>query len=285
MTSKIDISKTGSDPRYTLNPEELKAVMALKSACNKESIYYRDIFELSKYVMVVHSSYKDSNPKAGEKRLKKALKLIKTRNAHNSKHGFDKIDPFEALKKVHEAAPRFFVQDYTQDEEGHGVVAHHQQFAPAEYMSKSKENTDNFIVQEQMRYDLGAVDLEQARRGICLVGVMHDTKDPKNKFTPAKGFRYLKMVSHGQENLKPMHPNRMRKIHAEVPVFFTYLVPVAKKLLPSKVANRLEVYGTVEEMEAKLKRSATENQNPMEWARERRAQLEETVAQMNQRYL
>ncbi|CAB9515122.1 expressed unknown protein [Seminavis robusta] len=262
------------DARYELTESEREAVIALKAACDQAGIAYNNLFELAKYVLVVHSSFLDSDEKAPQKRLEKAVSLMKKRNAWAKKHQLEHIDPMEALEELYQLHPDFFVTNFSHDHEGRVVVAHHHAHAPSDFVYQSKKNGAKYLAAEQFRMNLGAVDMEEARRGMCMVSITD------NQLTTKRSFRYLRLVTHAQENLKSMHPNRVRSIYSQVPAFVMYLVPTVKLLLPKKIASRVNIVGNMEELGELLHSAKNPDTTVLEWAEERHAKYLETVKKL-----
>lgn len=268
-----DRSSSSADMRFTLTREEHEAVSLLKKACEAEDVKYRSIFELAKYVLVVRSQVKDDDIKAADKRLQLALKRLKKRRSWEKKHGMDNIDNMQALKEIDAAHPGFFVVRYNQDKEGHNVVGHHHAYAPYDYIFKSSANLGKYLAAEQWRLDLGAADLEEARKGIAIVSVADSL------WGIAGAYRYLRVLTKARDNVNDMHPNRVRRVYSEIPVFGHHLVEGGKNLLPKKIANRIKIHSTVAELEQNLNK-AVKGKHPteiVEWCEQRNAIYEESV--------
>ena len=184
----------------------------------------------------------------------------------------DQIDNMQATKELDEAAPGFFVVRYWTDKEGHNVVGHHMAYAPYDYMFASKENLSKYLAAEQFRLDLGAADLEEARKGI-VVSVADGL------WGIGGAYKYLRVLGKASDNVHDMHPNRVRRVYTEIPVFGHHLIEGGKKLVPKKVRERINVHHTIEDLEVKLCK-AQEGENPttiMQWCEQKNALYEQSV--------
>lgn len=261
--------------RFTLAAEERELVAALKDACDNEEVKYRSIFELAKYVLAVRSQIKDNAKDALQKRTKLALKRLKKRRKWETHHGMDKMDSMQNMKEVDKAVPGMFMVRYTTDQEGRVVVGQHVAYSPCDFMFANKGNLAKYLSAAQWHMDLGAADLEEARKGIAVVAVADGLWSMK------VAYRYLKILTKASDNAKDMHPNRLRCIYAEIPVFLHHLIEVGRKLLPKKIAERVKVYSTMNELELSGNLSkAQEGTDPMtmmEWCEQRNAIYMESV--------
>ena len=264
-----------NDSRFTLTDSERQAVQALKEACDKDGVVYKHVFELAKYALATHSSADDTNPKAAEIRLQAALTRMKKRNSWRQKHGMDQIDPHAALVELESLYPGYFFNTYSQDSHGHMVVAHHHAHPPTDFVLKSKQNLAKYLVAEQYRLDLGAADMEEARRGICMVSIT------EGQLTTKRAYKYIRLVAKAADNLKDMHSNRIKQIYSEVPSFLSHLIRPAKIILPQKVASRINVVGSLDDLDKFLEHdSKKNNKSAQEWALERLEKYQETVARL-----
>jgi len=259
---------------FTFTEYERKAVLALKHACDKQEIFYKSLFELAKYVLATQSVADDSNPMADEIRLQTALRRMKKRNAWMKKYNLFDIDPLAALVELNEQCPGFVVNRYKTDKEGRVVVAHHHTFAPLDFIYADKQNMAKYLAAEQYRLDLAAADMDEARRGVAMVSVTD------GQLTMSRAMRYLRLIVKGQENLKDMHSNRIKQIYSQVPFFLTHLVGPAKRLLPTKIASRIHVVGTMEELQEHLEPSEDHGMTVEKWVSWRLAKYEETLAKL-----
>ena len=259
--------------RFTLTEEEKEEVLALKKACENDSVAYRSVFELAKYCLTVRSLVEDGSEGAAKKRTKLALQRLKKRRKWESEYNMDQIDNMEALKEIDKAAPGFFVVRYSRDKEGHNVVGHHMAYAPYDFMFASKENLGKYLAAEQWRLDLGAADLQEARKGIAVVSVADGLWGIEG------AYRYLRVLTKANDNVNDMHPNRVRRVYTEIPVFGHHLIEGGKRLLPKKIQSRIIVHHTIEHLEEKLCKAA-KGGDPMtivEWCEQRNAVYEESV--------
>jgi len=184
------------------------------------------------------------------------------------------VDPHEALLELDAQCPDFFVYRYNTDKEGRVVVAHHHAYAPLDYIYASKENLAKSLAAEQYRMDLSAADLEEARRGTTLVSIS------EGHVSMPRAMRYLRFVVKGQENLKDMHSYRIKKIYSQVPYLLTHLIGTAKKFLPTKIASRINVVGSMNELQQYLEPFQEQNMTAEKWACWRLAKYEETIANL-----
>ncbi|CAB9512071.1 hypothetical protein SEMRO_516_G158600.1 [Seminavis robusta] len=145
-----------------------------------------------------------------------------------------------ALEDLYKACPKYFYTKYTHDKDGRVVVGHDQIYAPTDYMSKSKEGMTTFLAAEQFRMNMGAVDLEEARRGFCIVGISNDLFGS--------------------------------------PSFFKYAARDCKAILPKKIAERIKFSTRLPELEKHMQTKETiPNTNVLEWAKARHAKYLETL--------
>jgi hypothetical protein len=179
----------GDDMRYRFTDAERIAVTELKEACDREGVQYKNLFDLAKYVLVSHSVAKDSNPKAAEIRLKEALKRIRKRNKWMEKKGLHGINPRDAFSEIYKEHPAYFISDYASDKEGRVVSAVEWPSHPLDYMLASPTNYSTFLASELFKWDLAAANMEEARRGICIVFLCHGRMSLKG------GLRYLRFLS------------------------------------------------------------------------------------------
>ena len=272
--------KEGTDTRFSLTDWEKDSVIRLRDACVEEGIQYKSIFELAKYVLVTKSMADDSDPKADEKRLKSALKRLRKRRNWELKHGLSDMDPVAALYDLLESEPNYFVGRYIRDKEGHSVVGHHLAFAPTEFLFSTKENKAKYLIAEQLRFELAAPDMDEARQGVGMVCIAN------GKLTLPRALKYLKMLSVARENLQDMHCHRIRRIYGEVPGFLGSLVKHAVVMLPKKIANRLVVFSKVADLEEYIDkvhdtRNDQANVPVREWIRDRLSVYEETTKRLS----
>ncbi|CAB9512070.1 expressed unknown protein [Seminavis robusta] len=265
-----------ANPRYTLTDSERVAVIALKEVCETEGIAYSNLFELAKYVLVVQSSFPDSDEKAPQKRLEKAKSLLRKRNSWLKANDLETVDPMAALEDLYKACPKFFYTKYTHDKDGRVVVGHDQVHAPADYMYKSKENMTTFLAAEQLRMNMGAVDLEEARLGFCIVGILD------GKGSASGAVRYIRMSTKSKENVKGMHPHRIRKIYCEVPSLYMYAARACMAILPKKIVERILLFSSLPALENHMQTKETiPNTNVLEWAKARQAKYLETLERLS----
>lgn len=264
--------------KHTLTEWERENVIRLKEACDEEGIKYNSIFELAKFVLVTKSVAKDGDKNADKKRTKAALKRItKRREWEASLVAFDTMDPLVAIQAIEEDSPGFMFAIRAPDKDGRNVVGIDTSNAPFEFTAASPENATMFFVAEQYRLDLAAADLEEARRGIALMPVTN------GKMTSGRALTFLRhLTKFGNQNVKEMHSHRVKKIYAEVPSLFVPLVGVAKKALPSKIADRISITGNVDKLMEKYFEGAQDGEeglllDPYTWAADRQRVFEETV--------
>lgn len=248
--------------QHQLTDEERQAVVALKEVCDREGIHYENVFQLVKYVLVVHSSVpddsndsEDKKKKAFELRLVKALKRLKQRHAWVTKNNIHTINAKEALLELYQVAPEYFVMDYGTDLEGRVVVAHHHAYPPTDYVCHNTLQRAKFLAAEQLRMDLAAADLDEARRGIALVSITD------GKLTLARAWTYLKLCAAiAKDNLSDMHQHRIKKVYSQVPSWLVHLVAPAKRLLPQKIAGRIHLCKSMQELHSHVPTTTSRNE-------------------------
>jgi hypothetical protein len=260
VADKVEAYVKTESMRFTLTPWERDSVIRLKAACEEENVAYRSIFELAKYVLVVKSSAKDTDPDADSKRLQAALKRMKKKRAWEAKLGLEQADPQALLEEIDAAVPGYFVNHFLTDTEGHRIVAHHHAYAPTRFIYSSKENHAKYLKAEQWRMELGAADMEEARCGMAMVSITD------GKLTMAKALSYLKMLPKVKANLEEMHSQRIRRIYSQVPSFLSHLVQPAKGLLPSKIAKRITVVPSMTSLMKYIAETGPETESVREWA-------------------
>lgn len=264
-----------------LTETENKAILALKKACDTEGIPYDNAFQLFKYVLVVQSSFPDT-PKDPDKaetlRLKAALKRLRKRVAWLERHGLQKINGKDALLEINELSPDFFLSHYTTDKQGRVIVAHHKAYPPTKYISTSPQNKAKFLAAEQFRLDLAAADIDEARRGIAMVTITD------GQLTYHRAFHYLRMCAAiAMESDMNMH--RIKQVYSQVPPSLVRLVEPTTLLLPSKIASRISLFGTMEELHLQVNRQPEKHEAPLsEWIDERMKKYEATIADFHNKY-
>ena len=202
-----------------------------------------------------------------------ALKRLKKRRQWEMRYGMNEMNMMQNIKEVDDAVPGMFLIRYTTDQEGRVIVGQHFAHSPVDFMFANKENLAKYLAAAQWHMDLGAADLEEARKGIAVVAVADGLWGMK------VAYRYLKILTKASENAKDMHPNRLRCIYAEIPVFLHHLIEAGKKLLPKKIASRLKVFTSASELELKVCK-AEEGKDPttmMEWCEQRNTIYMESV--------
>eukprot|EP00523_Entomoneis_sp_CCMP467_P012699 CAMPEP_0168793230 /NCGR_PEP_ID=MMETSP0725-20121227/14975_1 /TAXON_ID=265536 /ORGANISM="Amphiprora sp., Strain CCMP467" /LENGTH=273 /DNA_ID=CAMNT_0008843993 /DNA_START=51 /DNA_END=872 /DNA_ORIENTATION=- len=235
------------NPAWELTDEEREATRALKQECDLQGVHYESVFQLVKYVLVVHSSVDDSHPRAAEKRLQKALKRLKQRNDWAEETGFAEIDARAAFLELSRLHPEYFVHHFGHDTEGRVIVAHHKAFAPTAYVKSDPEHKKKFLAMEQLRSELAAADMLEARRGISLVTIT------ERKMTVKRAMSYLSLcMSVAQDNLSDMHQHRVKAVYSQVPALVAHLVGPAKRLLPRKIAERIWICRSMKELHAQI---------------------------------
>jgi hypothetical protein len=260
--------------RFQFTESERRAVVALKKACDTEGIAYTSLFELAKYVLVSHSAADDSTPDAAEIRLDSALKRIRKRNDWLIKRGLENLNFHEALIEMDKQCPGYFVNRYTKDREGRVVVAHLHACAPTSFALSSKKNLATYFAAELYRFDLSAADMEEARKGIAVVGVTD------GKYSLKAVMKYLRLFPKTSEGLQNMHPHRVRKIYSQLPCIFAHLVEPLLNFLPKKLASRVNVVESMEELHAQVM-GCKEDISVHEWALQRKKIYEETLEKLS----
>ena len=267
-------SATPPADNFTLTEEERQAAVALRQACREQGIHYDHDFQIVKYVLLVRSSVADTHPQAAQLRLEAALKRLKKRNAWVQKNQINAIDPVQALQQVEQVCPKFMVNSFATNQQGCVVVAHHHAFTPIKWMSVSRENRAIFMASEQYRLDLAAADLAEARRGVAFATICD------GEMTLGRAVQYLRLcASIGNDNLSSMHPHRIKYIYSQVPAFISHLVNPAKRLIPRKVAERIQVLQSMKELR-KCMVPAEPEPTAMEWAAQRQAKYQETLEKL-----
>lgn len=264
--------KANTDPRYTLTPWERESVKQLKDACEEHGVTYKSIFELAKYVLVSKSVAKDKDPKADAKRLKEALERITRKRQWEKDMGIDQLDISDVYQELYDAAPGYGLFNYRHDREGHAIVSYQFAYAPSKYVCESQENADKGVMVAQKKMDLAAADMEEARRGIALVGIC----DGKVGMTEA--LNYVRMLKACKGATGEMNATRVRRVYVQAPSVLVKMVNVAKMLLNKKLRDRLVLFSTVPALEKKLKIDTEQRDlTAQDWFKERTKIYNETV--------
>lgn len=258
--------------RWELTAEEKQAIRALKDAADDEGLYYKNLLELCKYVLVVQSLEKTI-----EKRQNMALKRLRKRHAWLHKHELLEIDEVEAHEEIAvKACPQHFLQSFVCERaSGRAVVATHMAHVPLSYIQQSEAQRRKFLRAAMYRMDLGAVDLQEARAGMCLATIS------QGQLGISRAWRYMRFMNCISADMKDMHPHTVRGVHAQFPSLVAHLLPAIKHLLPRKVADRIFVYANVEEMGKRLEMGHNNDTTAVEWARQRQERYDETVAKLS----
>ena len=275
--------ETYGDLRWKLTEEEKEAVRQLKEAADNEGIYYQNLFELAKYALVVRSLEKDD-----EKRLEVALRRLRNRHEWMNHHDLWSVDKVAAHAEIGDrACPAHFVQRFERDiAHDRTVVALHMAHSPLHYIEKSPEHYSKYLAAAMYRMDLGAVDMEEARRGMVLAAIS------EGQLTFGRGWKYMKFMKKISGDMKDMHPHMVKAVHAEFPSLVAHMLPAVKRVLPQKVADRLHVYSSIKDMSKNLERFNEETSSDdddeeiddmtaEEWARRREEKYQETVTKLS----
>lgn len=268
----LDVDK---DMRHSFTDSELIAVSALKEVCDKEGIYYKHLFDLAKYVLVTHTMADDSNPKAGDIRLKASLKRLRKRDKWMEKNGIKSVDPHQACLEIYNEFPDFLINHYATDKEGRVVLATNWPNHPGDYALASKDNCAKYFAADMFRFDLGAADMEEARRGVCMVQICD------GKMSVMSGYKYLRFLAKAKDLMYDMHSNRFKQIMFEVPPVVSKLVKMGKLLLPPKIASRVNCVSSVAEMEPHLVRFNDADMGQGEWFQKRNQKYQETLENLS----
>ena len=265
------------DMRWRLTAEEKKGVRQLKEAADQEGLYYKNLFEIAKYVLVVRSLEKTK-----EKRHEVALRRLRKRHAWIKKHQLEEIDEVAAHAEIgDEACPQHFCQHFVRDRMHHrAIVGTHMAYTPLSYINASEENKRKYLAAAMYRMDLGAVDMEEARRGMALATIS------QGQFSLGRAWKYMRFMKQISPEMKDMHPHTVKAVHAQFPSLVAHLLPAVKHVLPRKVADRIHVYASVEDMGKNLEQSVKSNPGNMEltaseWASQRSVRYRETVAKLS----
>lgn len=262
--------------RHRLTESERQAVVALKEACDKEGLHYKHTFELAKYVLVTHSMAKDSNPKSPQIRLNAALKRLRKKNQWMQKNGIDSIDAHNAFVEIYKDYPEYVITRYAKDKDGRVVVAYGWADHPGDFVHSSRENCTRFLAAETYRLDLGAADMDEARKGMCMVKISH------GKIGMKGGYRYLRFLGKAKDLLHDMHSNRITQILVEVPSYLAAIVNMGKVILPKKIASRVQCFENLDDLAVHLDRfdRGEQDMSHSEWIQKRREKYEETVEKL-----
>lgn len=233
-----------------LTDNERKAVFALKQACDEQDVHYESLFQLFKYTLVVHSSVKDDpkNPEqAFGQRLKMAQKRLEARNSWAEKHEIQSINAYDAILQIDKLYPGFFVNHFSTDRQGCVIVAHHHAYAPTKYVNASSENRARFLAAEQLRMDLAAADVIEARRGIAMVTITD------GKLNLMRAWSYLGLCAAIAQNSN-MHQqaHRIKQIYSQVPKALCHLVEPCKRVLPKQIASRVRLFKTMDDLHLEI---------------------------------
>jgi len=128
------------------------------------------------------------------------------------------------------------------------------------------------LAAEQYRMDLAAADMEEARRGTAIVSVS------EGYATMSRAMRYVRFVMKGRENIKDMHFHRVKKIYSQTPI--THLLGPIKRLLPTKIASRIHIFGTMEELHEYLESFEEQDMTVEKWTNWRLVKYQETLAKL-----
>lgn len=281
-----DDDEEEQDMRWRLTSEEKEAVRRLQQAADQEDLYYQNIFELAKYVLVVKSLVKTDTV---AHRVDVALKRLRKRDAWRKRLEMDRVadDPLRVHGAVVEACPGHFLQCYECDaEHGRTVVTTHMAHTPWHYVRHEEDGYRNYLAAACFRMDLGAVDLNEARRGVVVATVAD------RQWSLGRAWKYMKFVKYISPDMKDMHPHTVKAVHAQVPALVAHLVPAVKHVLPRKVAERIHLYPSLKDMDEALRRVDENSSNnndddgneplsPQEWARRRYQRYQETVAKLS----
>eukprot|EP00977_Amphora_coffeiformis_P018448 scaffold6503_cov99-Amphora_coffeaeformis.AAC.2 len=271
-SSDSNSSDSDEDQKWRLTGEEKQAVRELQQAADDEGLFYQNLFELVKYVIVVRSI----EPKV-ELRADAALERLRNRHQWMQKHQLLHDDMMkrswrEAHATVAQHTGQHFVQRYARDGGRRAVVATHMAAdVPLDYIQASSENMRLYMVAAMYRMDMGAVDLVEARRGMALCTISD------HQLTLGRAFKYVKFMKLTASDMKDMHPHTVKAVHAEVPSWVAHLLPVVKHVLPRKVAERVHAYSSLKKMDQTLQAFDDTSLSAEEWARRREARYQETV--------
>ena len=272
-----DQHEDAADMRWQLTDDEKEKVRELQQAADSEGLYYKNLFELAKYVLVVQSL--EQTPK---RRFEVALGRLRKRHAWIQTHNLHAVDPVAAHAEIGDSVcPQHFVQRFRCDrQDDRTVIATHMAHSPLSYIQKEETNKSKYLAAILYRMDLGAVDMEQARRGLVVATIS------QGQLSLRRGFQYMRFMRTISPDMKDMHPHTVKAVHTQFPSFVAHLLPAIKHVLPPKVADRIHVYGSLQEMEKSLQLFEDSNleENCMsasEWARQRQERYDETVAKLS----
>ena len=92
----------------------------------------------------------------------------------------------------------------------------------------------------------------------------------------------MRLLTYAQENLKEMHPNRVKKITSQVPYMLSHLTGPATKLLPRKLSSRISIHGSMKKLHEDIQLNKLNPQmTANEWALERSAIYQETLLKLS----
>ena len=267
------------DMKWQFTPQEKKAVLRLKQAADAEGLYYKNLLELFKYVLVVQSLESQE-----ERRAAAAVERLRRRHEWMERMGLQDMDARAAHTALAQdpAIADHFVQRYQYDRKsGRAVVATNMASVPLSYIQQSETHYRQYLAAAMYRMDLGAVDLAEARHGMVLATISDD------QLSFQRAVRYLRFVKRTAADMKDMHPHTVKAVHAEVPAWVAHLLPAVKHVLPRKVAERVHVYASLSAMDGALQpfkessSSVAQDLSAEEWARRREEHYQETVAHLS----
>lgn len=272
------------DMRWRLTAEEKASVRELKEAADAEGLYYKNIFELAKYVLVVQSIA----DKTEAKYCDVALRRLRKRHAWLQQNdNLQDVDAVEAHQEINQddVCPHHFDQRFVRDREHQRtVVTTHMAHVPLSYIQQRDggKNKRRYLAAVMYRMDLGVVDMEEARRGMVLATIS------EGQLTLGRAWKYMRFMNSISADMKDMHPHTVKAVHAQFPSIVAHMLPAVKHVLPRKVADRIHVYGSVEQMAKHLETVDEDEKDgkattltPVEWARRRRQLYDETVAKLS----
>lgn len=232
-----------ADARYTLTEEEREHVIRLKEECDKNEVTYKSVFELAKYSFVASSI---ENP---QKRLKESFSRIKRKREFEKKHKLHEYDLYESLDIVQQGMPNWMQMCGELD--GKWTIGYSGKDVDGKFCYRNKNWFEHICVVEFSRYDLGAADLEEARKGMYIVVA--------NKTLKGNPLNHARMIMRLRVLFDKMNANRVKGLYAELPTSLGWVANTVLRVMPSKIQERIRIASKFEKFDSFSAKEATNN--------------------------
>lgn len=227
----LDELETEDDPRYTLTKDEEVEVVALKERCDEEGVQYLSIFELAKYCFV-SSSIKDE-----KKRRDDSFQRIKKKRLFETKHKLMELDLLESVAELQENIPDWAISCGKVNDKW--CIGYTSAGVNLEYMAKAIRVVYKV---ELNRYDLGAADLEEARKGFYIMGTSLDLK--------VNPLRSVRLAVKLKAILGKMNANRVKGIYLEAPKSVIFFSNIFLAIMPKTIKDRIKLISSLKSCKA-----------------------------------